>query len=328
MIPVILVKIGKHNDFHLSFFQLIGTWQDFTVVEKLVVLGDAVSKLETFVWILNQISRFITWSLFTLKASYLVKWSISTLIFHIVELFIDMFKFETRPSFLLNFGTANYPNSAVLKLKFRAIHTSCCPRSPCGGFYYLLVCIPKKGAVLLAESRNCLPLENIASSFSKPRLVLSDTGFLWPIKSNTAVHFACLNLYFCDRRIHFRFRYLASIVVQYLCQAFFIITELLPFIAGLVLWNLKRKFDSWRRRGRNLVTVSLIESSLGFWVLQKNHPLCCKEQLLTKNRLNCTNWGLFISFPWVPRVTQSLVSIAGCFDRWRSRDHYGGQALS
>ena len=35
-----------------------------------MVLGDAVSKLETFVWILNHISRSITWSLFTLKASY------------------------------------------------------------------------------------------------------------------------------------------------------------------------------------------------------------------------------------------------------------------
>ena len=34
-------------------------------------------KLETFVWILNYISRSITWSLFTLKASYLVKCLIS-----------------------------------------------------------------------------------------------------------------------------------------------------------------------------------------------------------------------------------------------------------
>ena len=31
------------------------------------ILGDAVSKLETFVWILNHILRSITWSLFTLK---------------------------------------------------------------------------------------------------------------------------------------------------------------------------------------------------------------------------------------------------------------------
>ena len=38
-----------------------------------MVLGDAVSKLEMFVMILNHVSRSITWSLFTLKASYLVK---------------------------------------------------------------------------------------------------------------------------------------------------------------------------------------------------------------------------------------------------------------
>ena len=35
-----------------------------------MALGDAFSKLETFVRILNRISRSITWSLFTLKASY------------------------------------------------------------------------------------------------------------------------------------------------------------------------------------------------------------------------------------------------------------------
>ena len=40
--------------------------------KSLYGLGDAVSKLETFVWILSYISRSITWSLFTLKASYLV----------------------------------------------------------------------------------------------------------------------------------------------------------------------------------------------------------------------------------------------------------------
>ena len=37
-----------------------------------MILGDAVPKLETFVWILNHISRPITWSLFILKTSYLV----------------------------------------------------------------------------------------------------------------------------------------------------------------------------------------------------------------------------------------------------------------
>ena len=63
-----------------------------------MVLEDAVSKLET--------SRSITWCLLTLKASYLVKWSISTWSFMWWCQFIDWLKFETRPSSLLNFGTA------------------------------------------------------------------------------------------------------------------------------------------------------------------------------------------------------------------------------
>ena len=51
---MILYKMGKHSDFHLSFFQIVGAWWVFTVVTKLIkylrvymVLGDAVSKLET-----------------------------------------------------------------------------------------------------------------------------------------------------------------------------------------------------------------------------------------------------------------------------------------
>ena len=39
---------------------------------KLSFPGEAFSKLEMFVWILNHISRSITWSLYTLEASYLV----------------------------------------------------------------------------------------------------------------------------------------------------------------------------------------------------------------------------------------------------------------
>ena len=125
--------------------------------------------------------------------------------------FIDLFKFETSPgpSSLLNFGRAN---SAVLRLKCPR-HSRICavPELHAGVFTVILVCIPRKGAVLLAKSRNCLPLENIAGSFSEPRLVSRDIRFSWHIKSNTAFLFACLNLYFCDRRIHFRFRYLACL---------------------------------------------------------------------------------------------------------------------
>ena len=71
-----------------------------------MVLGDAVSKSETFVWILKHISRLIAWSLLILKASYLVKWPISTWSFIWWCQFIDWLKFETRPSSLLNFGMA------------------------------------------------------------------------------------------------------------------------------------------------------------------------------------------------------------------------------
>ena len=36
MISVIVFKMGKHSDFHLSFFQTEVTWRDFTVVTKLM----------------------------------------------------------------------------------------------------------------------------------------------------------------------------------------------------------------------------------------------------------------------------------------------------
>ena len=70
-----------------------------------MVLGDAVLKLETFVWILNYVWRSITWSLFAWK---LQTWS-NDLSQHVMWWwcqFIDWLKSETRPSSLLNFGTA------------------------------------------------------------------------------------------------------------------------------------------------------------------------------------------------------------------------------
>ena len=114
MIFVILFKMGKHTDFHLSFFQIhvVGAWQDFTVITKLMknfksfyVLG-MMSQLEMLVWILNYISRSITWSLSTLKVLHLAKWPISTWSFMWWCQFIDWLKFEMRPSSLLSFGTA------------------------------------------------------------------------------------------------------------------------------------------------------------------------------------------------------------------------------
>ena len=80
MISLVLFKMGKHSMVFISasnrrymtgFYSCHKTDKKFLRLN--MVLGDAVSKLETFVWILKHISRSITLSLFTLKASYSVK---------------------------------------------------------------------------------------------------------------------------------------------------------------------------------------------------------------------------------------------------------------
>ena len=39
-------------------------YKNLKILRVYIVLGDATSKLETFVWILNNVLRFVTWSLF------------------------------------------------------------------------------------------------------------------------------------------------------------------------------------------------------------------------------------------------------------------------
>ena len=107
--------MSKHSDFHLIFFQIEGAWQVFTVVTKLIKkfkslcgFGGLFLKIrDVCMDFERRISRFITWSLFVLKTSYSVKWPISTWSFMWWCQFIDQLKFETRPSSLINFGTAN-----------------------------------------------------------------------------------------------------------------------------------------------------------------------------------------------------------------------------
>ena len=76
-----------------------------------MVLGDAVSKLETFVWILKHISRFIV-SVHPRNIK-LGQMTNLNMIFHVVTWcqIIDWLKFETCPRSLLNFGMANKPFS-------------------------------------------------------------------------------------------------------------------------------------------------------------------------------------------------------------------------
>ena len=71
------------------------------ILRVYIVLGDAVSTLQTFVWILNHVSGSITWSLFILKVSNLIKWQLW------MWSFTWWLKFETRPSSLCNSVMAN-----------------------------------------------------------------------------------------------------------------------------------------------------------------------------------------------------------------------------
>ena len=89
-----------------------------------------------------------------------------------------------------------------------------CPRCPCG---FLHFCFSNEGCCCVAVSAVLLRFEIInlwktTNLFWTARLVSNDVRL--PINSSTAFPFACLNVCFCDRRIHFRFR------------AFFIFTEL------------------------------------------------------------------------------------------------------
>lgn len=84
IIPVLLFKMGKHSDFNLTFFLIVDRWHYLFSCHKtdkknksLYGLGDAILDV-TFIWILNHVSKSITWSLFNLKSSNFVKWPIST----------------------------------------------------------------------------------------------------------------------------------------------------------------------------------------------------------------------------------------------------------
>ena len=46
MISVILFTMGKRSDFHLSFFQIVGAWQDSTVVTELMKNFKSLSGFE------------------------------------------------------------------------------------------------------------------------------------------------------------------------------------------------------------------------------------------------------------------------------------------
>ena len=75
--------------------------------KRRVYLGDAVTKLQTFVWIFKHVSRVTTWSLFNLKSTKLVQITNLNMTFYMVVSVYRQFKSDTRPSALRNSEMAN-----------------------------------------------------------------------------------------------------------------------------------------------------------------------------------------------------------------------------
>ena len=114
-ISVTLYKMDKHSDSNPSFFQIVGVWRDFTVVTKLIKnfkslygFGGRCVKIRDVCMDFEPYFKVhVAWSLSPLKALYLIKWPIAALSLMWRCQFIDLLKFETRTSSLLNFGTTN-----------------------------------------------------------------------------------------------------------------------------------------------------------------------------------------------------------------------------
>ena len=92
---------ANNKNHYVCPFQKVSR-KSWKILRVYMVLGDAVSKL-TFVWILNHISRSITWSLFTLIASYLVKLQISTWSYILVVSVYRFIKIGNSPQFPAEF---------------------------------------------------------------------------------------------------------------------------------------------------------------------------------------------------------------------------------
>ena len=68
-----------------------------------MVLGDDVSTLETFLWILNHVSKSITWFLFALKSMKLGQMTNLNVIFHMVGSVYRLVTIRNSPQFPVEF---------------------------------------------------------------------------------------------------------------------------------------------------------------------------------------------------------------------------------
>ena len=125
MISVIVLKMWKHSDFHISLYQIEVTWRDFAVVTKLMKnfkslygFGGRCLKIRDVCMDFEpnfKVHNFVSIHPKSIKIT-VVKWPISTWSFMWWCQFVDWLKFETRPSSLLNFGTVYYDLCTTAKI--------------------------------------------------------------------------------------------------------------------------------------------------------------------------------------------------------------------
>ena len=90
MISVILFRMDKHSDFHLSVSQIVGAWRDFTVVTKL---------MKNFKSLYGFGERFVH-----PKSIILGKMTNLNMIFHVVVSVYRLVKIWNSPQFPTEFG--------------------------------------------------------------------------------------------------------------------------------------------------------------------------------------------------------------------------------
>ena len=121
MISVILFKMNKHSAFHLIFFQIGGTWQDFTVVTKLIKnfkslygfggsfleIGDVCMDFEPYFKVHNLVSVHP-------KGIILGQMTNLNMIFHVEVSVYRLVKLWNSPQFLDELRNGQYPKPLLI----------------------------------------------------------------------------------------------------------------------------------------------------------------------------------------------------------------------
>ena len=114
--------MGKHSDFHLIFFQIVGAWRDFTVVTKLMKNVSSLYGFGGRCFKIRDVCMdfepyFKVHNLVTVHPKNIILGRMINfdMIFHVVVSVYRLVKIWNSPRSPLNFGTASY----VARVLFR-----------------------------------------------------------------------------------------------------------------------------------------------------------------------------------------------------------------